>query len=184
MGSYSSEMDLIELAKLTQEISEEFPSFKIVLKSESRLMKAISFLLLLLSFGQMRGFSKFITTLGVTVYVPAHWGSLDVLQRCAVLRHERVHMRQARRHGRLLFSLMYLFLPFPFFAAWFRAEFEKEAYAETLRAYHEYGAEIDDPGLRDRIVQHFTGSDYLWMWPFRARMEAWYAQTVRQIKVH
>lgn len=162
---------------LHTEIKLEFPTFKVVKKEDSRLMKAIALFLKIITFGQMDAFmTQFITTVGTTVYVTSKWGSMPETSRMAILRHERVHMRQARRHGRLLFSLLYLFVPLPTMFAYYRMKFEKEAYEESLRAYAEYyGLEqVRNARFRDDIIKHFTSAEYFWMWPFKKNLENWY----------
>ena len=68
--------------------------------------------------------------------------------------HERVHLRQFARHGRLLMSILYVLLPLPMGLAYCRARFEREAYEETIRAAFEvYGlAHVEDPSFRSHIV--------------------------------
>ena len=90
---------------LLVEIRKEFPDFHIIKKEDSRLMKLIDVCLKIISFGQMKTFmTDFITTLGSKVYIMERWESVALIDRIAILRHERVHMRQARRYGRFLFS--------------------------------------------------------------------------------
>ncbi len=78
------------------------------------------------------------------------------------LRHEAVHLRDARRLP-VLFELSYLFaLPAVFTA---RAWWEWRGYAETLRAVHELRGTIPDT-LLDHVALQFTGPAYLYMCPF------------------
>ena len=71
-------------------------------------------------------------------------------------------------------ALAYVLLPLPMGLAWFRAHFEKEAYAETIRA----AAEVWGPdypardGYRRYIISQFTGPSYGWMWPFPKAVNA------------
>jgi len=159
---------------LLQEIAREFPDFKVVPKSESRLMRAIDVALKLITLWRMRTFmTRFTTTVGMTVYVSPEWEQRSEKSRMVILRHERGHMRQARRYTRPVFSLLYLVvLP----AVWtFRAKFEAEAYEESMRA----AAELFGPGALDDehrrwTVRHFTSAEYFWMRPFRRSVERWY----------
>ena len=174
-----------ELAQLEAEVQKEFPGFKVVQKANSRLMKTINIFLKVITFWKMKDFMKsFITTMGVTVYVPSTWDKRPTQSRMAVLRHERVHMRQARKYTRLLFSFLYLFFPLPVGLAYFRMKFEKEAYEETLRALKEYyGIEsISNSRFRDDLIKHFTTAEYFWMWPFRKNLEKWYDSFVEKLK--
>lgn len=169
----------MELSRVEREIKKEFPSFRVVMKKDSRLMSVLDVLLRIISFGQLRYFMKFTTTLGTTVYVPNDWERFEALTRAVILRHEAVHMRQSRRYGRLLFSFLYLFFPLPVVLAYYRTELEKEAYEESLRAYHEYG--VDIRLIKAQMVSHFTSAEYLWMWPLKKSVEAWFDTTVERI---
>lgn len=164
-------------ADLVAEVRAEFPAFKIVRKSESRLMKAADVFLKVVSFGKMNTFmTSFTTTLGTTIYVTESWDHIGDESKSITLRHERVHMRQARQLTPPLFSLLYLFAFLPLFLAYFRARFEREAYEETVRATCElYGPKaVFDKSFRDRMVKHFTSAEYLWMWPFPKTVEKWF----------
>lgn len=139
-------------------------------------MKAIGFLLRVMTFGKMTSFmDHFTTTIGTKVFVPSEWNTYSQQSKMIILRHERVHMRQAKAYGILWFSFLYLMVFFPVFLAYFRAKFEKEAYAETIRAYHDYGYSLDD-NTKKQIVSYFTGPSYGWMWPFPKSLNAWYEE--------
>ena len=101
----------------------------------------------------------------------------------AVLRHERVHMRQRRKYTMPLFSFLYLFFPLPIGLAYFRAKFEWEAYEETMRAVYEYcGPDfLKREAFKENVISHFTTAQYAWMWPFRSTVEKWYDEAVRKI---
>ena len=169
--------------KLLSEIKSEFPQFEIIKKQDSKLMKSIGVFLKIASFGKTKFFMEsFVTTLGEKVYVPATWDAYSLATRAITLRHERIHMRQAKRIGRTAFSLLYLFLPVPIFFAYFRMKFEKEGYEESLQAYNEYyGPRFFTQALKDSIVSHFTSAEYIWMWPWKAQIEKWYDDTVYEI---
>jgi len=169
---------------LVTEVKEEFPNFYIEKKSDSTVMKFIDGFLKTVTLGNMNLFmTSFITTLGTTVYVPDGWNKWSVASRLEILRHERVHMRQAKKYGRILFSLAYLLFPLPFGCAYFRTKFEKEAYEESLRALYEYhGPDVFSVELKNSFVRHFTTSEYLWMWPWKSSIETWYDSTVEKIK--
>lgn len=170
------------IASLEADILAEFPAYRVVNKFDSFLMKAINVALLVVTFGQLSSFmTQFVTTIGSTVYVPAGWETKDDVSRCVTLRHERVHMRQSQRLGTFWFRLLYLLAWFPMFFAWYRAKFEMEAYEETIRASHEYGADITDPQLRLRMIAHFTTAQYGWMWPMKNTIERWYDAAVVKV---
>lgn len=170
--------------ELLREMREEFPRFEIIEKTDSRLMRLIDFLLKVITFGKMKLFmTHFLTTNGVKVYVPKGWmESRSPSARMISMRHERVHMRQKRPWGPL-FSIAYLLLPLPIGLAWFRKQWEQEAYTESLRAVHEYWGEdaLRSEKRRERYISHFVGPSYFWMWPFRKSVEEWYDRTVDDI---
>jgi hypothetical protein len=173
-----------DYAALEDDVRAEFPNFKVVNKQESGLMKAIDVALKVITLGQMKRFmTGFITTLGTTVYVPDGWADRPVTSRLGVLRHERVHMRQAKKHGRLLFSLMYLLLPVPTVFALCRRKFEQEAYEESLKALQEYHGDsvLKDPEVRSRMIAHFTSAEYFWTWPWTKSISGWYDATVGRL---
>jgi hypothetical protein len=73
-------------------------------------------------------------------------------------------------------AVLYLLVPLPMGVAYFRARFEQEAYAESIRAAAEvWGAAYPRrPEYRAYIVAQFLGPSYGWMWPFRRALERWY----------
>lgn len=172
-----------DLGTLTAALSEEFPGFRIVPKSESGLMKAVDVFLKVVTLWRMSTFmNSFHTTVGTTVYTGDSWDGKREDEKMITLRHEAVHMRQARRYGRVLFSILYLFAWLPVGLARKRADFEMEAYEETLRAVGELrGAAAVSRVDRDRMVSHFTSAEYLWAWPFRKSVEAWFDRTVHKV---
>ena len=163
--------------QLVAGIGSEFPRFRIINKADSRFQRLLHYGLMLITFGQMRDYLEgYYTTIGKTLYVTPGWEETDPDDRYVTLCHELIHMRQFRRYTPPLMGLLYLLFPLPMGLAYFRARFEKEAYAETLRATAEcYGIQaIRRDGLRDRIIGQFTSASYGWMWPFRRHMERWY----------
>ena len=162
----------------------EFPGFKLIPKRESLLMKTINVLLKVITLGQMKDFmDNYTTTLGQKVYTPSDWDDYSYVEKLSIVRHERVHMRQAKKYGRLLFSLLYLLAPLPVGVAYFRKKFEQEAYEQSLRTAHQYlgPASLNDK-RKEFILSQFTGSSYFWMWPFKRDLERWYDSTVEKIK--
>ncbi len=165
---------------LWNEISREFPSFRIRPKTSSILMRVINAFLWLTSFGRTSFMTDFTTTLGTTVYVPTGWDARTPTHQCVVLRHERVHMRQAKKYGFLVFAFLYLFVPVPFFRASYRTRFEKEAYEESLRAGLEYGQDLTGDMYRAGMVGHFTSSEYLFMWTKKEDIEGWFDAALKR----
>jgi hypothetical protein len=162
------------LLDLQKEVMHEFPRFRVRYKSDVWWMRALG------CFMGKRFMDSFLTTIRNTVYLPRFWGTWIPETQCALLRHERVHMRQARRVTFPLFAFLYALVFFPIGLAWFRARFEKEAYEEEIVAWKEYG--MDYAGARDRLVGYFTGSAYGWMWPFKKSMERWFDGVVSRLR--
>lgn len=167
---------------LMAEILAEFPTFKVAMKGDSRLMRAIDVFMKVVTLWRMSSFlTDFITTVGYTVYVPASiWGDPDPFGMLCTLRHERVHMRQRRKHGMALFTFLYLFFPLPGGLAYFRMRFEREAYTESLMAAAELAKSPDvvlGDSWKNVVVSSFVGPSYMWMWPFKKTINAWYDAT-------
>ncbi|HEU0030909.1 MAG TPA: hypothetical protein VFQ53_09755 [Kofleriaceae bacterium] len=162
---------------LVETLRAEIPGFQIVRKDRSRLHRAIDRALRILTFGGMRSYlDGYQTTIGRTVYVTADWDDWDPDRRYVTLRHEAIHLRQFRTFTLPGMAVLYVLLPLPMGLAWFRAYFEKQAYAESIRA----AAEVWGPAhprraeYRRHIIDQFVGPSYGWMWPFRRSLETWY----------
>lgn len=184
MYGASPENGEIELIRTLRALKDEFPSFHIVKKSESKWMRMLDVFLRVVTLGRMKTFlTGYITTIRNTVYVSDDWADLPSYAKVTVLRHERVHMRQARALSFPLFAFLYLFVPLPGGLAYCRTVFEMEAYRETLEARVEYYGllELQNPAERTRIISHFTGPAYFWMWPFQQRVEDWYDNAVLDV---
>lgn len=169
------------LAALEAELAAESPGFRIVIKPTSALQRAIHRLLIIVTLGMNRAYlDGYHTTIGRRVYVTADWDSTSRDRRYLVLLHERVHLRQFRRYGLVGMVILYLLVPLPVGLAYFRARFEREAYAESIRgAAALYGvAHVRTAAFRDHILDQFTGPAYGWMWPFRASLERWYERVL------
>jgi hypothetical protein len=179
---YDRAMPHPNVIALQNEISHEFPDFRLRKKGESTLMRLIGFVLMVMTFGKNRDFmTRFTTTLGNTIFVPDDWEKRLPMSQCITLRHERVHMRQSKKYGRLMFSFLYLFWPLPVFRATWRRRFEQEAYEESIRAMHEYGEDPANYVYRVRMILHFTSSEYFWMWTKESDIEEWFDSTVSRI---
>ena len=168
--------------ELVAALRAEFPGMRIVRKDQSALHRAIHQLLVVVTLGKMRDYlDSYQTTIGQTIYVTSDWDDWPADERYVTLRHEAVHLRQFRRFTLLGMGLAYVLLPLPLGLAWCRAAFEKEAYAETVRAAREvWGhAHVARPAFRDNIVEQFVSASYGWMWPFRGAMERWYDRVLQ-----
>lgn len=171
--------------QLIDEMSREFPAFRIVPKAGSRLNLAIDRALRCLTLGGQSSYmTEYFTVLGDTLYTPPGWEQMSPADQVILLRHERVHLRQRRRYTSLGMAFLYLFPLLPIGLALGRARIEWEAYRETLRATHEiYGLEAaQDPALRRKIVGRFTGPAYGWMWPFPRSVGQWYDQVLSELE--
>lgn len=173
----------MDLNELLTNIKAEYPEFRLVDKGASKLMKVIDFLLKLITFWRMKGFmTTYTTTLGFVVYTPDAWATWSERTKVAILRHERVHMRQKDRGG-FWFSVKYLLLPFPAFWAYYRMRYEMEAYEESMRVLWEYqGVHAFTEDYRLRMIQHFTTAEYFWAWPWKKRIESWYDEVVKRMQ--
>jgi hypothetical protein len=167
---------------LMNAMSAEFPSFRLRSKADSALMRVIDVLLRVITLGKMKQFmTTFTTTIGYTVYTPANWSTMSPRGQVVVLRHEAVHMRQRKKYGRFLFSLLYTLCWLPIWRAKWRRDFEMEAYEETLRVLYEFGEDLTNIVLRTRTIMHFTSAEYVWAWTKEEDVEAWYDRTVQRI---
>jgi len=172
------------LSDLLHDLKVEFPDFRLMPKSDSTFMRVLHVLLSIVTFGgASKSFmSDYVTTIGHTVYIPDGWGRIPAEEKVVLLRHERVHLRQARKYGQLFFSFLSLCFALPLFLAYYRAKFEKEAYEESMRADAEqYGLTVFNDKYREFILRQFTGPMYGWMWPFSAGIETWYQETVKRV---
>jgi hypothetical protein len=164
-------------------VQKEIPSFAIVRKQDSYLMRVIDVLLKIISFGQITNFmDAYTTTIGSKIYVSGTWDAKSDNSRIIVIRHEVIHIRQFKKYTYPLYIFLYLFIFFPIGLAYFRMKFERAGYTETLKAVAEIGGiESLKRMNREFIIRQFTGPGYLWAWPFRKSVEKWYDSTVEQI---
>lgn len=100
---------------------------------------------------------------------------MDALKRPYTIRHEIKHVNQAdrpvlgsRRFGNLCFVIKYLFLYFPIIGAWFRYDYEVEAYVTGYRAQIEgEGWTVEREKLDEWVewVSQGLWKYYLWTIP-------------------
>ncbi len=159
-----------------EELRQEIPGIRVLYKSDDAFSRAISGALKVITFGGQSAYmTRYVTTIGRSIYLPSNWDSRDPRAKYVTLRHEVVHLRQFRRYTLVGMTLLYLLPMLPMGLAWGRARLEWEAYAETFRATAEvYGVPAaHDPVLREHVIKQFTGPAYGWMWPFRRQVERW-----------
>lgn len=175
----------MNLADLLDSLRVEFPKFKLVPKAESTFMRALYYVLMVLTLGAQSTFlTTYTTTIGYTIYVPTQWDGWSETKKLGILRHERVHLRQSRKWSIPLYSLLYVLVPLPIGLAYFRMKFEKEAYAESIRAaYEKVGSDaIKSPLYREAMISYFTTGAYGWMWPFPKSIGKWFDDIVAKLE--
>jgi len=167
-----------------EELRAEFPRLRVIEKAGDPFSKLIDGALRVLTLGGQRHYlTRYVTTMGSTLFLPTGWAERSAESRYITLRHEAVHLRQFRRYGRVGTALLYLLPILPLGLAYGRAWLEWEAYAETLRATFEVaGLEAArDPKLHAHIVAQFTGPAYGWMWPFPRAVNGWIDRVVLEL---
>ena len=169
--------------RLVADIRLEFPSFEILRKRDNHLQLAISAALAAVTLGGQRHYlTRYHTVLFGKLYVPDSWDTMGDDERYVLLRHERVHLRQARRMGQLAMAFVYLVPIFPLFFAWGRARIEWEAYVETIRATAEVRGLVAARALKADIVRRYVGPDYGWMWPFPRAVARWFDEVIEGLE--
>lgn len=174
-----------EPEKVLLNLQKRFPGTKLVNKQDSIFMKIINVLLMIITFGQMKVFmTGYVTTIGRTIYVTKEWDQRGDKAKAITLRHEGIHIAQAAKMGRILFSLKYLLWPVPVVWALGRRDIEQEAYEETMRARAEYYGikALDHKGFKRHLLLNFKGPAYFWMYPWPKSLEKWYNDSVEKIK--
>lgn len=122
--------------------------------------------------------TRFVTTIGRTIYLTPDWSERRLEERWATLRHEAVHLAQFRRYGLIPMAIAYLLLPLPVGLAWCRMRLEREAYEESLRAWHALGGRAAVLSARQHVCAQFTSAGYGWMWPFPRAIARWFDRCI------
>lgn len=178
---------------LVNESKKYFPNLEIKYKDQSNFMKFIGFLL----FFNKDFMTKYITTIGNTVYFPSRDYIVQYPVRSSItLLHEFIHINDARKIGTVLFNFLYLFpqiliifclplllvswklalvllilcaLPLP---AYFRMKFERKAYISSLYVYKKLGDRLNKTinynEHKDFSISQFKTSVYYFMWMFNS----------------
>ena len=180
--------------RLKLRVEAEIPGMKVVRHGDSYFIRAIHWLLRVLSVGKFEP-SRFTTTIGKHMYVSDTWMKSSDQSKYTTLRHEVIHMRQFRRWPmkfldlpvlRLInftiFSFCYL-LVFPFRIT-LRSKFEREAYTQTLLVHYEIAGQYP-LRMAQNLVSHmganFSDSSYFYMWNNKAARK-WAADTMVAIE--
>ena len=142
------------------EVKKEFPNFEVIKKEDSKLMR-ILFEATLMRLWCPNFMLTYTTVFAGKAYMPEKF--IGTLTGYEILRHERVHLRDAKKYP-IIFELSYLlFLPTVFSM---RAFWEFRAYCESLKAQNELYGYISTRNLNFYIDQ-FVGSSYFFMFPFK-----------------
>jgi hypothetical protein len=120
--------------------------------------------------------------IGDYVFLSDQWEEKSPAAQMEILRHERQHLLQFQKYGLFLMAVLYLFVFFPIGLAYYRAKFERQGYAESLAARVEYegATELVRESSLGHYLRTFTGPTYLWMWPFREKVEEWFEIDFRE----
>lgn len=177
------------LDELNKEIKKEIPSYELLVKERSTLMKIIS-TILFFNKDFMKGYT---TTIGSKVYRPFALMS-DKQATFETVSHEWVHLTRFKKYNNILMAIYYLLpqalaalsilsilqiwlgglwilnlfwllllLPLPSPS---RTKEELEAYTMSMFVlYHIYGR-ISKKNI-DFIASNFYGPSYYWMWPMK-----------------
>jgi hypothetical protein len=166
------------------ELRREFPALRVVDKGASGFSRLLDRVVRVFTLGGQSAFmTKYVTTIGRTIYLPSSWAARADADRYVTLRHEAVHLRQFRRYGLWPMAFVYIFPILPLGLAWGRARLEWEAYAETVRATAEVKgiAAARDPAFHAHIVKQFTTGAYGWMWPFPRVVQRWIDEEIERL---
>lgn len=149
-----------EFDAYVEQIKKEFPKFEVVVKQESKLMKAI-YILTFMRFWNPQFMGYFITVMFGKVYMPREFIGLPAS--VDVLRHELVHLRDMKKYP-ILFELSYILFPLPVIFT-MRSFWEYRGYCESILAISDRYGYISKHTIEFFVAQ-FTGPSYLWMCPF------------------
>lgn len=187
-------MDLVEdkkmLAALEALIRADIPKYERRIKEDSKLMRAIGVVVGLFNDTFM---TRYVTTIYPYVYFSRD-RTVAANRVWKTLAHEWIHLRTAKRLGRVRAAVLYLWPQcmaclalLSVCAAWwgtgwlwhllwlvclapipayFRAQEEFRAYAMSLAVERWRFGAVSDQSV-ERIAENFYGPDYYFMWPFK-----------------
>jgi hypothetical protein len=168
-----------------------FPNLKVQYKDSSSFMKLLGYIL----FFNKRFMTSYTTTIGSTIYFPNEkFITSRPNSAITIFLHELVHVHDANRFNKFIYSLLYLFpitlllvaIPL-FFISWeialvlavlslcplpayFRMYFERRAYMVSLYAIQKlsekknFNSHLDKS--KDYFISEFKSSSYYFMWIF------------------
>jgi len=181
----------MEINNLIISAKEHFPDLKIKYKDSSNFMKLLGYIL----FFNKRFMTSYTTTIGSTIYFPSEkFIKSRPNSAITIFLHELVHIYDAKRFNKILYSLLYLFpitlllvsIPLFFFSweialvltilslcplpAYFRMYFERRAYMVSLYAIQKLSEKMKFVPYLDKaknsFVSEFKGPSYYFMWIF------------------
>lgn len=141
-------------------IKQEFPKLQIIPKEESKIMKFI-FAITLMRFWNPSFMKRYITVMFGSIYMPKAFIGTPIM--VDVLRHELVHLRDAKKYP-ILFELSYVLFPLPTIFT-MRSYWEFRGYCESIKAINDRYGYVTENTINFFVAQ-FTGPSYLWMCPF------------------
>jgi hypothetical protein len=121
---------------------------------------------------------NYTQTIGSNIWLSNNWDSYSPSSQMCILRHERQHLLQFKKYGLLGMVFLYLFVFFPIGLAYFRAKFEREGCFETIRARIQYYGDMSEvkEGCRQSYLNALVRASYLWAWPFKKKVLAWFEE--------
>lgn len=166
-----------DVATLEAAMARALPRFAICYKDESPLQRLIGRLVRPFNAAYL---TRYTTVMFGRVYFPSRAWRADAGPGAiySILRHEAVHLLDARRFP-LIFHLSYLLLLPAGLTA--RAWWEWRGYVETMRVEVAINGGVDDRMI-DWIAERFTGPDYLFMWPFPNQIRRRLRATARRLE--
>lgn len=163
---------------LVSDMEKEFPGFKVVDKETSPLMKAVFYVSLMFLWNKVF-MTDYTTVMFGKVYTQKELIGTERMYR--VLLHERQHLRDAKKYP-ILFELSYLLLLPSVFTL--RAWWEYRAFKETIKSLADAQGNKIYSWQVDSIVDKFTSSHYLWMFPFRKYLTNKFKQFIVSLKIY
>lgn len=163
-----------DVEELKATIKKHLPKCEIIQKSESRFQRLLGWLLKPINYRYM---TAYVSAMFGNIYLPSKAKEWSAGTTYSILRHEFIHLLDAKKWP-LLMELSYLVvLPFVWTV---RSHWELRAYTQTMLVEYEETGEIEQ-GTVTWIVHQFTSSNYGWMCPFKDRITAKVASARAQI---
>ena len=143
--------------------------YRIVKKSDSKLMRAIGWVLKPFNKTFM---TQYVTTIGSTIYSP--WEVISD----SLLQHELQHVSDSKKFP-VIYELSYLFL-LPF-GLTMRSFWERRAYRHSIKRLFLDRA-MPEGYIVEWLLPQFTSSQYLWMDLRKKAVEKWIRAEIERVK--